>query len=1454
MVGRYSLGLDLGSTTVKLVLLSPDGDVLETKYTRHGTAVRQTLAALLRELDTAWPHLQVCVAVSGSAALGLAETVQLPFVQEVMATARMLNAYAPETDTAIELGGEDAKILYLSQGMDLRMNEACAGGTGAFIDQMAALLHTDAAGLNALASRHRALYPIASRCGVFAKTDVVSLLNEGVPREDIAASIFQAVAGQTVGGLACGNPIRGRVAFLGGPLHFLPELKKRFVATLGLRADAVVDITLPHFTAALGAALCAMGEKAVPLADLVGRTEAAVETAATVHSSLPPLFASDDALRAFRNRHAGEELPSTRLGTGPLYLGLDFGSTTVKAVLTDADGNTISSRYGANQGDPVSGLRPWLITLLQSLPASARIAGCCATGYGAELARAALGADWVEVETIAHLRAACRLLPDVSYVVDIGGQDMKCLKVENGLVAGVTLNEACSAGCGAFLENFARSLGLDMDAFVQAALQARHPVDLGSRCTVFMTSKVRQAQKEGADIGDIAAGLCYSVARNALYKVLRIRTPAELGNRVIVQGGSFRNDALLRAMELLLNKEVTRPARAELMGAYGAALTARKRSGLEGRSGLRSATELASLQSETVSRHCSGCGNRCLLTVHIFSGGRKLISGNRCERGNGEGRKPEDAALNMYAWKVRRLFEENVPLEPDKAPRGRIGLPRVLNMYEFYPFWLTLFTRLGFRVELSGPSDKASYLRGLESVPSQTLCFPAKLAHGHVEDLIARGVKDIFYPCMPRTGKEDAEAADTFLCPVVCSYPEAVRLNCDGLAEQGVRLHTPFVRPDRPQALVRTLCAVFGLPRSEVRRAAAAAAAAQAAYEEDVRRKGQEVLETARRLGRPAIVLAGRPYHVDPLVHHGLADLIVSLGAAVLTEDGVAHLAPAPQRPLRVVDQWTWHGRLYRAARLVAASPDLELVQLTSFGCGLDAITADQVHEILRDAGKIHTLIKIDEGESLGAARIRLRSLLAALEERRASVSSLPAPEMSAPRAAVAQHAVRRHAEGRVILAPQMSPLHFRVIEAALRGAGYELQVLRRAERADVETGLRYVNNDACYPSVLVIGQLVRALLDGRYDPAHTALLLAQTCGPCRATNYIALLRKALTDAGFPEVPVLSVNRGRPGQPSLPLSAKLLHKLIISCLYADMLQRLSLACRTYERRAGATDDLLESWLERACAAVACNGDSFARDMLRMAYDFSAVSCDVFPKPRVGVVGEILLRYHPTANNNILTLIREEGGEPVLTDLTDFLLYCLTDSFLDYRLLGGRAMPAFISWCVHLRIERLRDAMRAALAKNASRLPGAAARPVTRITDLAAEAGELIALGHRAGEGWLLTADMLEFTAHGIPNVLCLQPFGCLPNHVTGKGVIKAVKQLRPLANVAAVDYDPGSSETNQNNRIKLFMSMARERLKQTGDVYAPVERPRVWAAERFMPGAFMLPDNLLLWAGEDHSS
>ena len=1401
MPAPHFLGIDLGSITVKAVLTDAQGEVLFQKYQRHGSASRQTLADILTELNTLYPGLTVQGAVTGSAALNLATILGLPFIQEVIASSRIIAKVAPQTDVAIELGGEDAKILYFGRSIDLRMNEACAGGTGAFIDQMATLLHTDTLGLNELASRAKTIHPIASRCGVFAKTDMVSLLNEGVSREDLAISVLQAVVEQTISGLACGQPIRGNVAFLGGPLHFLPELVKRFVATLKLTPEQTLTFPEGQFMVARGAALSAQAEGGdpLPVTTLLERLESSRDKM-EITQALPPLFRDEADYAQFRARHAKDAILQAPLetATGDLFLGVDLGSTTVKSVLIDEKGTVLDQSYNRNDGDPLKALIPYLINLLERIPKTAHLRGIGTTGYGANLAKAALNAQISEVETVAHLKAACFMEPDCTYVIDIGGQDMKCLAVQDGAVADVRLNEACSSGCGAFLQTFATSLGMSMPAFVQAALFAKHPVDLGSRCTVFMNSKVKQAQKEGASVPDIAAGLCYSVVRNALYKVLRLRSPEDLGAHVLVQGGSFLNDALLRIMETMLEREVVRPSLSGHMGAYGIALMCLKHRDTLAPCTL-TAQDLRNLSFKSKAVLCRHCGNHCHLTINTFSNGQRLVSGNRCERGGEIRDKSKPVMPSIYTWKEKRLFDYT-PLAENQAPRGRLGIPRVLNMYERYPFWFTLFTTLGYRVELSPVSSKAIYSLGISSMPSQTVCFPAKLAHGHVNYLIEQKLPHIFYPCIPRERMEGKEAFDCYSCPVVCGYPEVVRLNTEELLQGKSKLHTPYLNPEDMSSMARTLAEEFDIPKREVKKAIKKAMEAQAAYRKDLRDEASRILAEVEAKDGIGIVLCGRPYHVDPLVHHGIPNLITSLGAAVLSEDSMAALFEDAdeETPLRVVDQWTFPSRLYRAARVVAAMEHLELVQLTSFGCGIDAVTSDQVAEILHRAGKMYTLLKIDEGPSLGAARIRIRSLLASIEERRkARKQEADSYLLNPPVFTKDMRATH------TIIAPQMSPVHFAFAESVFRGAGYKFHVLPTVSNEDIETGLRYVNNDACYPAQVVIGQLINALQSGAVDPKHSALLLSQTCGPCRATNYPGLLKRALKEAGFDNVPALTL-RSKTGsyQPGFTFTRALFNNTFRAILYGDMVQRLSQHTYTYEINKGDTDTLIKKWVDAITRDFAAGKSrDLDADMQAMTREFASIPMHKDKRPRVGIVGEILLCYHPDANRHIADLTRQEGGEPVLADMVDFFLYCFSDPIYRWQRLGGQALPAFLGWYFIQKFDHMRNALRRALA-------GSPFPQVAKFKDLFASAGKLISPGYQAGEGWLLSAELLKFISQGTTNALCLQPFGCLPNHVVGRGVFKEIKRLCADANLMAMDYEGGSSEANLLNRIKLFMSMA----------------------------------------------
>ena len=983
-MNTYRAGIDIGSTTVKLAVLDQEDRLIYGNYTRHQANTQGALAELLKDARQKLGPCAVEARITGSGAITLAKAMGIGFVQEVVAVAGALKKYYPQTDVAIELGGEDAKIIYFTGGLEERMNGVCAGGTGSFIDQMAALLQIDAGELNREAEHYQQVYPIAARCGVFAKTDIQPLINEGATKADLAASIFQAVVNQTISGLACGKPIRGCVAFLGGPLHFLPELKKAFIRTLKLTPENVVDPENSHLFAAMGAALEEGNGETVTLEDLIEKLQKGVKVSFEM-PRLPALFESKEDYEAFCQRHGKAVVQKAPLETycGDCYLGIDAGSTTTKMVLIGQEGQLLYSFYAGNQGNPIETAKKAIWDLKTKLPGSARIARTCSTGYGETLLQSAFNLDEGEVETIAHCTAASFFDPEVDCVLDIGGQDMKCIRLKNGAVDTIMLNEACSSGCGSFIENFANSLGFTAQQFAQEALFAEHPVDLGTRCTVFMNSNVKQAQKEGAKVADISAGLAYSVIKNALFKVIKLSSAKELGSHIVVQGGTFHNQAVLRAFEQIAGTEVVCPDIAGLMGAFGAALIARSHDHGAGTTMLP-LEEIVDLTYTTKTRRCGGCGNNCMLTVNVFPGGRRHITGNRCEKGAGKSGTGEKAP-NMVAYKRQRMFDYT-PLSQEEATRGTLGLPRVLNMYENYPFWATFFRQLGIRAVLSPFSDRKIYELGMDSIPSESECYPAKLAHGHVQWLIDQGITTIFHPCVFYEYQEHKDAQNHYSCPMVASYAENLKNNVEAVTEGKIRYIRPFVAFTNEKVAAERLVKVckeeWNIPAGEVKEAVRLAWAEQRKAKADIVAEGQKVLKEMEEKGGSGIVLAGRPYHIDPEINHGIPELIASYGLTVLTEDSLPD--PAEDQHLRIVDQWVYHSRLYSAARFVRNRDDLELLQLNSFGCGLDAVTTDQVNEILEGSNKLYTLLKIDEVNNLGAVRIRIRSLIAAMNMRKA--------------------------------------------------------------------------------------------------------------------------------------------------------------------------------------------------------------------------------------------------------------------------------------------------------------------------------------------------------------------------------------------------------------------------------------------------------------------------------------
>ena len=1282
------------------------------------------------------------------------------------------------------------------------MNDSCAGGTGAFIDQMASLLNVETPQMNELAQQAHNTYTIASRCGVFAKSDIQPLLNQGAEKSDLAASIFHAVASQAITGLAKGRPISGNVLYLGGPLTFMSCLRDAFDSVLNIKGVCPENSLL---YVAMGAAFCA--EHDVDLTTLPEKLQTAAQ-----HSfeHLPPLFKNEGEYTVFKMRHSKESVAiGTPAEAGEAFIGIDSGSTTIKIAVMSPDGKLLDSFYQSNKGNPVVAVRNYLTDFYTKYPNCRLLAGAV-TGYGEELIRHGFGVDYGIVETMAHFYAAQYLEPEVDFILDIGGQDMKCIKIKNGVVDNVMLNEACSSGCGSFIETFAKSLNYDIADFAHIAITARTPIDLGSRCTVFMNSKVKQAQKEGASVADISAGLAYSVIKNALLKVIKLTDPKDLGKNIVVQGGTFYNDAVLKSFEVISGRTAIRPDISGIMGAFGAALIARNKYKEGFVTTMLPIEEIRKLTYESSMTRCKGCTNNCLLTINKFSNGKRFITGNRCEKGVGL-KKNADNIPNLFEYKLGRIFGYE-SLKPEEAKRGVIGVPRVLNMYENYPFWHTFLTKLGFSVVLSPKSSRNIYSLGIESIPSESECYPAKISHGHVMWLLKNGIKSIFYPCVPYEMNETPEANNHYNCPIVASYAENIKNNMEELKADDITFIRPFVALDNEEALVkrmyREMSKYYDVTMDEIGSAIHAAYAEAEKVKEDVRAKGEETLRYIDEHDMLGIVLAGRPYHLDPEINHGLPELINSYKIAVFTEDSVAHLGKV-ERPLIVSDQWMYHSRLYKAANYVKTCDNLELIQLNSFGCGLDAVTTDCVNDILTKSGKIYTVLKIDEVSNLGAARIRIRSLISAVNSRHEQHYKTCPSSSAINRIEFTKEMKKDY----TVLAPQMSPIHFDLLAPAFKCMGINIEILPDATKETIDVGLKYVNNDACYPSLIVVGQMMSAITSGKYDVNKLAVIMSQTGGGCRATNYIGFIRRALEKAGYPDVPVISINMvGLEKNPGFKFTPSLIQHGLYALEFGDIFMRCLYRVRPYEKEPGSANALHEKWKKRVIDFVGntkmLSHKKYKKMCREIIRDFDNLPMTDEIKPRVGVVGEILVKFLPAANNYVVDLLEAEGAEAVVPDLTDFLLYCCYNTNFKADYLGASKKAKFMNNRLIAFFEWLRKDARDELAKSKH------FEPTAHVQDLAKYASPIVSCGNQTGEGWFLTGEMLELINEGVTNIICAQPFACLPNHIVGKGVIKRIRHDHPDANIVAIDYDPGASEVNQLNRIKLMLSTAQKKLKK----------------------------------------
>lgn len=1397
------IGIDIGSTTAKIVAVDETENVLFSKYERHNANAKDVVVNVLKELMDKLGDADVSVRLTGSVGMGFSEKHSFPFVQEVVAATKAVRKYHPETSSLIDIGGEDAKVVFFKDGhaADLRMNGNCAGGTGAFIDQMAVLLNVSVDELNGLAMKAGQTYPIASRCGVFCKTDIQNLIAKNVNRADIAASILHAVAVQTVVTLAHGCEITPPILFCGGPLTFIPALRKAFTDYLSISPD---DIILPDngtLLPATGAALAEVdGERPCKLSAVIAEISRAGVTKDDLKGSLKPIFADDGDYMAWQERMSRHTVGRAELRRGrqEAFIGIDSGSTTTKIVVTDNDSKIIYSYYNANKGNPIEAVEEGLKGLQKACAESGTelcIKGSCSTGYGEDLIKAAFQLGGGIVETIAHYMAAHYLAPEVSFILDIGGQDMKAIFVTDGVIDRIEINEACSSGCGSFIETFAKTLGYTAHEFAVEACRADAPCDLGTRCTVFMNSKVKQALREGATVSDIAAGLAYSVVKNCLYKVLKLRDVSQLGKHIVVQGGTMRNDAVVRALEVLTGADVTRCDIPELMGAYGCALYAKAHAAGE----VRLDDMLAKANYTSKFLHCKGCDNRCLVVRYLFDNGEKYYSGNRCEKvfTNGGAGKPEKG-VNAYQRKNELLFDRD-GVKGDR--RMTVGIPRCLNMYEDYPFWHTLFTECGIEVCLSDLSNFSSYERNACMVMSDNICFPAKLVHSHIQNLIDKKVNRIFMPFVvyERQGKEE----NSYNCPIVTGYAEVVK----SVQAGDVPIDSPTIS-FKDKSLLFKQCKEYlgslGVTDNTINKAFSMAMSAQDNYVRDIISYNERVLAKARERGALAILLAGRPYHTDMLIQHKVSDMLADMGIYVITDDIVRDKNVAVD-DAHYLSQWAYPNRILEAAKWSAGQEGMEFVQMTSFGCGPDAFLVDEVRDLLLRHGRVLTLLKLDDINNVGSMKLRVRSLIESLKlaggdgaDRRKTSGFKTTPVFD------------KACRGRKILVPYFTPFISPLIPAIMRVAGYDVENLPLSDTESCDWGLKYANNEVCYPATLIVGDIIKAFRSGKYDPHNTAVAMTQTGGQCRASSYVSLIKKALVDAGYDDVPVIAFAVGgsiKNLQPGFRVNwMKLLPIALYSVLYSDCIAKFYYASVVREKQPGQAARLRDLYLQASESLILEGRSEDLLSYLAMAAaEFNRI-CDDVERPKVCVVGEIFLKFNPFAQKNVTDWLISQGVEIVPPLLLDFFMQSFVNNRIEAQThLKRRSVTDFIYSLVYKRIRK----HIARVNKTAS-----AFRYFTPFNDIfeeAEEAKKVITLSAQFGEGWLLPAEIMSCARQGVRNVVSLQPFGCIANHIVSKGVEKKIKQFFPDMNILSLDFDSGVSDVNVTNRLLLFIDNLKEK-------------------------------------------
>lgn len=1450
----YTLGLDVGSTTAKIALTDTKKKLVYSRYERHHAKVGELVSRFLKEINDQFGDIRLNICVTGSVGMATAEQLGAEFVQEVVAATVYARAAHPEAKALIDIGGEDAKVVFLNgRQMELRMNGNCAGGTGAFLDQMSVLMGIDNQRMNELAMKSTHIYPMAARCGVFAKTDIQNLMARNIPEEDIAASIFHSIAVQTVTTLSHGCDYEPPILLCGGPLTFLPALRHAFANYLSLneQKDFIVSGN-SNLIPAMGCAIRAgerNNQQSQHTTTTVGELLKRIDSRQTLawNSDLQPLFVNEEEHQSWAEEKLQYATPVSdmkRNAEERVFLGIDSGSTTTKIIASREDGTIIFTDYSMNLGNPIGAVEKGLKRLKQAAEehhTDLRIIGSCSTGYGEELIKSAFNLDEGIIETMAHYQAAERLMPDVSFILDIGGQDMKAIFVENGVVVRMELNEACSSGCGTFLQTFANNLNYNISDFADIACTASQPCDLGTRCTVFMNSKVKQVMREGASVADISAGLSYSVVKNCLYKVLKLHGNDSLGDKIVVQGGTMRNDSVVRAFELLTGHQVARSNMPELMGAYGCALHAmagaNRWNDIQATKGRHIDELLSGATYETHQLQCKGCENHCYVSRYTFAGGNKFYSGNKCERIFNNYGKSHTTGQNAYTEKYALLFDRCAAKDGDKTgtdgnttEKGVIGIPRALGMYEEFPFWHTLFTSCGFRVELSNSSTYGNYESQLKSVMSDNICFPAKLIHSHIAELDHRlqqyrkdnmgkeSIVRLFYPYVVFEKKDDQRTNNSFNCPIVSGYSDVLKSSMD----LQTPLDSPVINFSNEKLLwkqVKNYLKSLHVDRRRAKIAFLRALADQKVYENAIKKRNESILAESRQSKALTILLAGRPYHTDPLIQHKLSDMIASLGVNVITDDIVRDNVRTGKGDSYLVDQWAYTNRIIKAGEWAAEQPDdIHFVEMTSFGCGPDAFVQDEVRDIMRRHGKPFTLLKIDDVSNVGSLKLRVRSLVESLKMRNAT---------QCEEAFEKTKTFRQQDRHRKILAPFLTEFLSPLLPPLLKLADYDVEILPPSDNDSAQFGLAYANNEVCYPATLIVGDMIKALRSGKYDTENTALVMTQTGGQCRATNYTALIKRAMIANGFKDVPLITLgvttNEGENEQEGFEYPwLKLATITTNTLLYSDALAKLYYAAAVRERQDDSSPDavgntphdasdvtrartkksrtLKEKYTKLAQERIAANDSQGLVDLIaEAAKEFSTI-IEHKECPKVGIVGEIFLKFNPFSHQFLADKLIARGIEVVPPLISPFFLQEFINVEAQKNLcLSNNGVPNFVLHTLYKLIERWQ--------KKYNRVGAAFPyfRPFTSIYEEAKGAKGIVSFAAQFGEGWLLPADVSEFYRDGIKNVISLQPFGCIANHIISKGIERRLHRLYPELNLLSLDFDSGVSEVNVTNRLLLFL-------------------------------------------------